>query len=255
MPGSAGSWQAYGSRQHSMGLHIIRPNERVIMIPGIGIDVRGALASGEPIWWEVAGKTCLAAYQPKGAADYTTSKVNLASPGTYNCSDGATAPGWSAALGWICATGYEQLISALPRSSKPFSFLARFTASGAALAVRGYLARSSAARGTSIFHNGLSSIRVDSEGIAVIGSSAFTFGIGVDAVIGFTYSAVGAYVFYLGGTSYGGGTNDQSLTAGTTLFLSSGTQGLKGSCAAIAQYDAVLAPEEVATVSTRMAAL
>ena len=51
-----------------MGLHIIRPNERVIMIPGIGITVRNALASGGgPLIWDTntdANGTAMTAHTP-----------------------------------------------------------------------------------------------------------------------------------------------------------------------------------------------
>ena len=35
-------------------------------------------------WWDLNGTitSCIAAYQPKGAASYAASKVNLANPGT-----------------------------------------------------------------------------------------------------------------------------------------------------------------------------
>ena len=52
-------------------------------------------------WWDLNGTitSCVAAYQPKGAASYAASKVNLANPGTYNAVDG-TAPDWDAVNGW-----------------------------------------------------------------------------------------------------------------------------------------------------------
>lgn len=50
-------------------------------------------------WWEVSGKTCVAAYQPKGAASYAASLSNLANPGTYDAAEGV-APDWAAGTGW-----------------------------------------------------------------------------------------------------------------------------------------------------------
>ena len=53
-------------------------------------------------WWLTGGipaANCIAAYQPIGAADYATSLVNLANPGTYNATEGTT-PGWDALYGW-----------------------------------------------------------------------------------------------------------------------------------------------------------
>lgn len=52
-------------------------------------------------WWTAGGATgAIAAYQPKSAADYATSKVNLANPGTFDCTDGTSAPSWTSANGW-----------------------------------------------------------------------------------------------------------------------------------------------------------
>ena len=50
-------------------------------------------------WWTVAGKTCVAAYQPIGAASLAASYSNLANPGTYDASPG-TAPTFDAENGW-----------------------------------------------------------------------------------------------------------------------------------------------------------
>lgn len=54
-------------------------------------------------WWLAGGisaANCVAAYQAKGAADYATSKINLANPGTYNCADGTAYPSWDGTGGW-----------------------------------------------------------------------------------------------------------------------------------------------------------
>ena len=60
---------------------------------------RTAAAAPLVDWWTVTGKTCVAAYQPKGAASYAASLSNLANPGTYDASEG-TAPDWTSAGGW-----------------------------------------------------------------------------------------------------------------------------------------------------------
>ena len=73
--------------------------KRGILSP-LGRSVRRAAAGG---WWLAGGiaeANCVAAYQPIGAADYATSKVNLANPGTYNAGDGAAHPTWDASDGW-----------------------------------------------------------------------------------------------------------------------------------------------------------
>lgn len=81
-----------------MGLRIQRVGDRILSI-GSGMQIitpRSAAAAG---WWEVAGKTCVAAYQPKGAASYAASLVNLANPGTYDATEGV-APDWATGTGW-----------------------------------------------------------------------------------------------------------------------------------------------------------
>jgi hypothetical protein len=50
-------------------------------------------------WWYVAGQTCVAAYQPIGAASLAASYVNLAQPGTYDAAPGV-APTFDSATGW-----------------------------------------------------------------------------------------------------------------------------------------------------------
>jgi len=57
-------------------------------------------------WWlsgEIAASAanCIAAYQPKGAASYAASKVNLANPGTYDLIDTGHIPAWSSLNGWL----------------------------------------------------------------------------------------------------------------------------------------------------------
>ena len=61
-----------------------------------------AAASSASTWWDLNGTitSCVAAYQPKGAASYAASKVNLANPGTYNATDGTAYPTWDTSTGW-----------------------------------------------------------------------------------------------------------------------------------------------------------
>lgn len=56
------------------------------------------MASG---WWDLDGAiaSCVAAYQPVGAASYAASKVNLANAGTYDAVDGTAYPTWNVATG------------------------------------------------------------------------------------------------------------------------------------------------------------
>lgn len=62
-------------------------------------------------WWAAGGATgCVAAYQPRGALNYTASKTNLANPGTHDLTDG-TAPTWTAKDGWIFNGSTQNLVS------------------------------------------------------------------------------------------------------------------------------------------------
>lgn len=56
-------------------------------------------AAGPPGWWLAGGASgCVAAYQPKGAASYAASKLDLSGNGN-NASEGS-APTWDAVNGW-----------------------------------------------------------------------------------------------------------------------------------------------------------
>lgn len=76
-------------------------NSRHIVIPALaGLRVHTPRGGAAAAWWQVAGVTCLVAYQAKGASSYAASKSNLAQPGTYDAADGAAYPTWDAATGW-----------------------------------------------------------------------------------------------------------------------------------------------------------
>ena len=86
---------------------------------------RAAVSSGG--WWDLDGTitSCVAAYQPKGAASYAASLVNLANPGTYNADDeGTHAPDWSSA-GWAQNTGAYLLTGLTISSASNWSIIMR----------------------------------------------------------------------------------------------------------------------------------
>lgn len=105
---------------------VLRPGQRVVNVPGIGVSVsRRAVASGAAAWWLAGGApTPVAVYQPKGAASLAASYVNLVNPGTYDA-----APGVAPTLG---ADGWEFSASAylttdlVPASDQSWSALAAF---------------------------------------------------------------------------------------------------------------------------------
>jgi hypothetical protein len=62
--------------------------------------IKAAIGKAATPWYlagGVAAANCVNPYQFIGAADYATSKINLANPGTYNCVpiDGVTEPPWN----------------------------------------------------------------------------------------------------------------------------------------------------------------
>jgi hypothetical protein len=70
-------------------------------------------AGGYTTWWTLDGAitSCVAAYQPKGAASYAASKTNLANPGTYDATNGAAYPTWDVATGWTFNNASSQYLN------------------------------------------------------------------------------------------------------------------------------------------------
>jgi len=110
-----------------MTITIIRPNQHVYTLPGYGQRIIEADAGVAAVndWWTVAGKTCVAAYQPKGAASLAASYINLANPGTNNAAPG-TAPDWDSTNGWKFNGSDDYLTTGLgPRAT--WSVLLQFS--------------------------------------------------------------------------------------------------------------------------------
>ncbi len=95
----------------------------------LGRSVKRASGGG---WWDLSGTitTCVAAYQPKGAASLAASYVNLANPGTNNAAEGS-APSFSSA-GWTFngTSNYLLISGTLPFSDSPFTMVARVIPKG-----------------------------------------------------------------------------------------------------------------------------
>ena len=78
-------------------------------------------------WWPVAGKTCVAAYQPKGAASLSASYTNLANPGTNDAAPGV-APSWASGTGWTFNGIDQYLLTGLsPTSDASWSAVVQFS--------------------------------------------------------------------------------------------------------------------------------
>lgn len=102
-------------------------------MPGIAIGVSPAFtnrapagAPAAPPWWQVTGRTCVAAYQPLGAANLAASYTNLANPGTYTATPNVT-PTWTTSTGWE-GDGTTYLDTGIvPVNNQTWSVIARFT--------------------------------------------------------------------------------------------------------------------------------
>ena len=85
-----------------MPVNIIRPQNNLVL-PGRGVQVMSPGAVGGAAGWWLSGgisaANCIAAYQPKGAASYAASKINLANPGTYDLQE-YNSPSWDSTNGW-----------------------------------------------------------------------------------------------------------------------------------------------------------
>ena len=108
-------------------MRIIRPEQRVLTIGNPGLRIEGALASAVGEWWEVPGKTCVAAWQPKGAASFAASLVNLAQPGTYDAVSGATDPTWATGSGWTFNGSQHMATGLTPNQDGSWSVIIQYT--------------------------------------------------------------------------------------------------------------------------------
>lgn len=161
-------------------------------------------------WWDLNGTltSCVAAYQPKGAADYAASKVNLANPGTYNATD-INAPDWATATGWYFSGVNKGLNAAYPSDTKPVTYIARIKCPADAAAQRAIFGttKDSGAvlrinTNNSITFTGYGAFDVFTAG-AIIGDT--------DMVIAVTYDVSGNWALYIDGSLVNSGTNDKTF--------------------------------------------
>lgn len=197
-------------------------------------------------WWSVSGKTCVAAYQAKGAPSLSLSYTNIANPGTYNAAPG-TAPSFDTATGWtfngstqylttgivpvaattglIQFTNYNSGVGSYPLfGSNPtpgFMVLPYRTAAG----MRFYYGNGS---------KDALPANITSGNLGLAGASGYYDGTEVATTIG-DWSGTAA-AMYIGGAN--GAFNK-------TAFI----------CTAFVVYSSTLSAAEVATVSAAMAAL
>ncbi len=92
---------------------------------GIGPRALGGGAAAASDWWTVSDQTCVAAYQPIGAASLAASYINLANPGTYNAAPGV-APTLGAG-GWRFDGSTQRLRTGIAPNNNNWSAIIRFS--------------------------------------------------------------------------------------------------------------------------------
>ena len=192
-------------------------------------------------WWQVAGQTCVAAYQPIGAASLAASYVNLANPGTYDAAPGV-APTLVAG-GWSFAAASSQYLTTKYNYLHPGTIIVRF--SGAALTA---IAR--------IFGINVDNLSLNPNNVSGV---AWTLG----GTLTYRNPPLAAGILAIAGNQpYRNGAVDGlpisgSMTTGNVIIgmRSDNSRYFTGTIAAIAIYSTTLSAADVAALTTRMQAL
>lgn len=209
-------------------------------------------------WWDLNGTitSCVVAYQPKGAASYAASKINLANPGTYNAADGAAYPSWAANTGWTF-NGSSQFLKTgyIPSAGANLSVFVRANQDSSGTGINtiiGQHATSSPYNGVLVRLFGTSSYnRYTNDGMSPLINTKTTG----DHVIG-----VAGREGFLDGTSEGTFSDLAQDFAPYDLYIgathySTPIQFFKGNIYAIAIYESVLTSSQVSALATAMNAL
>lgn len=201
-------------------------------------------------WWPVAGKTCVAAYQPVGAASLAASYVNLANPGTNDAAPG-TAPTFSAVTGWGW-DGATQWLDTGITGGNSFSVLVRFSDGGQKnAAIMGETLTVGNATRLNIYPYYPGPRAYFRGGGNYDQATVYTAG-----VLAVTPAAAYADGAYLGDvTGNWTGTTTYTITIGGHRINSTVAEFWGGNIQAVAIYSDTLTAGEIATVSAAMAAL
>lgn len=207
-------------------------------------------------WWNLDGAitSCVAAYQAIGAASYAASLGNLFNPGTYTLTEPQPTPTvtWNATDGWILAGSGGYLITGIvpDGQSNNWSMIYRFTNATASLGGIGIL-NSNGASGFYIVPNRTTGVRRYKNGNGNLEVS----GVQTSGIM----AVAGAYG-YLNGTQETGTAGFSAWTPYESIYIgaliyASGTLLAPCYVQAVAVYNGVLTPEEVASLTTLMGAL
>lgn len=214
------------------------------------------LVAASSNWWEIAGETCVAAYQPKGAASQSASYSNLANPGTYDAAPG-TAPGWDSTNGWDFTKASSTYLTTgvVPATDGSYSLIVRFSGGDTNTGILAgcaytadtpdyfFLVQQRNAGGLLVYGNGTN---------ATAGSSSATSGV----------LAVAGQYGYLNGTQDASGLN-QTLTAigsraiviGAMYENSGPANHFNGNIQAVAIYSTTLDGTQISSLTSAMNAL
>lgn len=216
---------------------------------GMGRLGVGKQTSATP-WWlsgGISAANCIAAYQPKGAADLAASYVNLANPGTYNAAP-VVAPNFDSA-GWVF-TGTQWLTTGVnPNGTKKlYSMFIRVSNIGDTLFSQALLGS---------YNNQQNSLMIlivenkynfySSGGIANVGVASSAGGvIGISGANGYVNGI--SVCTIPDGVNLASGVITIASTNGTRIFKS-------GKVQAVAIYNTPLTAPQVAALTAAMAAL
>ena len=222
------------------------------------------MGKGPSIPWYLKGgipkANCIAAYQPKGAASYAASKVNLVNPGTYNLTDGANFPAWDTAIGWTFTRANSEYLTIGGGTGpllKPTTMMVRFIKADSGTS-RTFFA---SVNGNASYHmliTGANKITVNSQNTAAIGTSTSIYDDANAHVVAFTYSSAGVYAFYENGVIDGTNTNDQAITRDIEQIGASGAPGVEcygGVIESMVIYNIALTATQIVAVGSAMAAI
>jgi hypothetical protein len=211
-------------------------------------------------WWAANGVAAsgVAAYQPKGAASFVASKINLVTPGVNNATDGTNYPTWNTTDGWIFAKANSQYLAAgFSASLKPFTLIALINFPVELATNRVVMGGS----GYSCIEYGITKINYkpwyNKSGAVAIGLASTGLSLDQPQVGAVSYSAAGVYQMYLNGTPDATGTNNQTFTERTAIIGASNNgagEPFNGYICALAYYNTVLSPAQVAAIGSAMLA-
>ena len=220
------------------------------MVSALGPGSGGAavFSGAAPGWWEITGRTCIAAYQPKGAANLAASYINLANPGVLNAAPGV-APTHNPATGWTFDGATQYLTTGILIADETWSAFVRY--SGALGATQSWIV--GAFDGVDncgvVYTNGFGSRQYWNFGFRSVG------GLFAAAVSGFAGKTAYLNGASDGAISAGAGANARDLWIGCRNANGVTAQWYTGEVEAFACYSSTLTGPEALALSTRMAAL